>query len=122
MTEKKITYVDALNVAIAIEGLDKEVADKLVALKNSIEKKSANKKPSKAQAENVALCEKVVAVLATFPEGATATEIAKASDELKDFSNQKITGLLKILRDNGTVVRETVGRKSVFKLAVADAE
>lgn len=122
MTEKKITYVDALNVAIAIEGLDKEVADKLVALKNSIEKKSANKKPSKAQAENVALCEKVVAVLAEMPEGATATEIAKASDELKDFSNQKITGLLKILRDNGTVVRETVGRKSVFKLAVADAE
>jgi len=118
--EKKITYVDALNVAIGFEGMDKEVVEKLTALKNSIEKKSANRKPTKAQNENKALCDEIVAVLANLPEGATATEIAKASDALKDFSNQKISGLLKILRENGSVVRDTVGRKSIFKLAVAD--
>lgn len=119
--EKKMTYVDALNVAIAIEGLDKEVAEKLTALKASLEKKSANKKPSKTQVENEKYIGEVLTVLENIEKG-TASEIAKASDVLKDFSNQKVASLLKILCDREMVERTVEGRKAIFKLKVADAE
>ena len=122
MADKKMTYVDALNVAIAIEGLDAEVVEKLTALKGSIEKKSTNRKPTKNQVENATLCDKVVEVLAQMPEGGTASEIIKGSAELNDLSTPKMTALLKMLTETGTVERETVGRKAVYKLAIVPDE
>ena len=124
MAEKKITYSEALDVAIAIEGLDKEVVDKLVALKASIEKKSTNRKPSKNQVENEGLCVKVLAVLADMAEGAVASDIIKASDEFNGMSTPKMTALLKKLVEDGKATREEIGRKAIYKIATVaeDAE
>ena len=47
----------------------------------------------------------------------TVTEIQKADEELAELSNQKVTSLLKALIEEGTVVKATEGRKSVFSLA-----
>lgn len=47
----------------------------------------------------------------------TVTEIQKADEELSELSNQKVTSLLKALIEDGSVVKATEGRKSVFSLA-----
>ena len=46
----------------------------------------------------------------------TVTEIQKADEELSELSNQKVTSLLKALIEDGSVVKATEGRKSVFSL------
>lgn len=119
--EKKMTYVEALNVVLNGGEVTEEVAEKLTALKKSLEKKSANKKPTKAQVENEKYIGEILTVLETIEKG-TASEIAKASDVLKDFSNQKVTSLLKILCEREMVERFTEGRKAIFKLKVADVD
>ena len=119
--EKKMTYVEALAVVLNDGEVTDEVKEKLTALKKSIEKKSANKKPSKNQVENEKYIGEILAVLEGIEKG-TASEIAKASDVLKDFSNQKVTSLLKILCDREMVERVVEGRKAIFKLKVADVD
>lgn len=119
--EKKMTYVEALNVVLNGGEVTEEVAEKLTALKKSLEKKSANKKPTKAQVENEKYIGEILTVLETIEKG-TASEIAKASDVLKDFSNQKVTSLLKILCEREMVERFTEGRKAIFKLKVTDVD
>lgn len=119
--EKKMTYVEALAVVLNGGEVTDEVKEKLTALKKSIEKKSANKKPSKNQVENEKYIGEILAVLEGIEKG-TASEIAKASDVLKDFSNQKVTSLLKILCDREMVERVVEGRKAIFKLKVADVD
>ena len=119
--EKKMTYVEALAVVLNDGEVTDEVKEKLTALKKSLEKKSANKKPSKNQVENEKYIGEILAVLEGIEKG-TASEIAKASDVLKDFSNQKVTSLLKILCDREMVERVVEGRKAIFKLKVADVD
>lgn len=81
-------------------------------------KKSANKKPTKAQTENLALMDKVVEVLAEFPNGATASEVLKASADFEGMTNQKISALLKKCVEVGTVVKTKEKKKSIFSVAV----
>lgn len=119
--EKKMTYVEALAVVLNDGEVTDEVKEKLTALKKSLEKKSANKKPSKNQVENEKYIGEILAVLEGIEKG-TASEIAKASDVLKDFSNQKVTSLLKILCDREMVERVVEGRKAIFKLKIADVD
>lgn len=114
MADTKITYSEALAKAIAFEGMDAEVVAKLTALKASLEKKSANRKPTKEQKENEGIKEILVASLA---EGkGTATEIAKRNEATADLSNQKVASLLKQLVEAGKVAKATEGRKSIFSL------
>jgi len=115
MADTKITYSEALAQAIAFEGMNDEVVEKLKALKASLEKKSANRKPTKEQKENEGI--KAV-LLESLVEGkGTATEIAKRNEATADLSNQKVASLLKQLIEAGKVVKVTEGRKSIFSLA-----
>lgn len=82
-----------------------------------LDKKSANKKPTKAQTENLILMDKVVEVLAEFPNGATASEVLKASTDFEGMSNQKISALLKKCVEVGTVVKTVDKKKSIFSVA-----
>ena len=119
--EKKMTYVEALTVVLNDGEVTDVVKERLTALKKSIEKKSANKKPSKNQVENEKYIDEILYVLEGIEKG-TASEIAKASDVLRDFSSQKVTSLLKILCDRKLVERVVEGRKAIFKLKVADVD
>jgi len=80
----------------------------------AIEKKAANKKPTKTQAENVALKERIAAVLTA--EGQTVTEIltALATDGL---SNQKVSSMLKQMEQDGIAVKTIDKRRSLYALA-----
>ena len=52
----------------------------------------------------------------------TMTEIQSAREELKALSNQKISALVKQLKDNGEVVKTVEKGKSLFSLAESEVE
>lgn len=80
-----------------------------------LDKKSASKKVTEAQEANEALKEVVLNVLTT--EGATVTDIMGRDEALKGLSNQKVSAILRMLKDEGKVVKDVNGKKSVFRLA-----
>ena len=80
-------------------------------------KKSSSKKPTKAQEENEVIKTKIVEVLGSFENGATASEVLGADSAFTGMSNQKISALLKQLVEAGTVVKTIDKKKSIFSVA-----
>ena len=117
---EKMTNVKALAYVIDnfSEDIPADVAEKLTAIKTSFEKKSANRKPTKAQEENAEIKETILAVL-TF-EGATVTEIQGKDEALGALSNQRVSALLRQLIADGKVVKTTDKKKALFALAKAE--
>lgn len=105
----KMTYVNALDVAINAVADNAEVAEKLTALRAQIAKKnSAERKPTKTQVANDALKGQIVDALI---EPATASEVA----EKFGISNQKASALLTAMVKDGIVERTVEKRKAYFK-------
>lgn len=124
MEKNKITQKEYFNaLAKVVKGEPVEIpAEELVAFIDSrvalLNKKSTTKKSAKDTEENIALRNEVARVLTN--EGATATEISKKSDMLKDLSTSKMSALLKVLVEEGRVFKYTDGKKSLFKLPATD--
>ena len=117
--EKKITKVDRFNQLMALDEV-KANADLMAFCEHEIDllqKKSSSKKPTKAQEENEVLKGKIVEVLGTFENGATVSEILGASEDFSGMSNQKISALVRQLVLDGTVVKTTDKKKSIFSVA-----
>lgn len=112
---KKMTYVDALNVAIGLtEG---EVKEKLTALRDATAKRnSADRKPTKTQTANEGIKAEILELLADGT-ARTVTEIMAEVPSLADASNQKAASLVRQLKDSGAIVREEIKRKAYFKIA-----
>lgn len=112
---KKMTYVDALNVAIELtEG---EVKEKLTALRDATAKRnSADRKPTKTQTANEGIKAEILELLADGT-ARTVTEIMAEVPSLADASNQKAASLVRQLKDSGAIVREEIKRKAYFKIA-----
>ena len=108
-----MTYVDALNVAIANLS-DAEAVEKLSALRDQyVKRASAERKPTAKQTENAGI--KVSLVEAMEPDALyTAGDIAKLIDGL---TVQRASALLTQLVHAGVVVKTTDKRKSFYSLA-----
>lgn len=125
MTEKKITYVQALDVVLDGGDMTQEVIDKLCALRETLAKKSASKssaagKPSKAAIENEALGAEVLDWFEANPEAkVTATMLSHEIEALSTLSNQKITRVLKGLYDAKRIGKVIEKRVSYY---VADPD
>ena len=80
-----------------------------------------NKKKSNTltatQKENENIKTSIVAELARIATPVTISDLQAQSEILKDFSNQKISALLKQLVDNKQVVKVTDKKKSYFSIA-----
>ena len=123
MAEKKITKKMVVEMMLADE---KIVANEVFKayLENEkalLEKKRDNKKATKTQTENVGIKALILEVLAE-KSGVTITEIQSAREELKALSNQKISALVKQLKDNGEVVKTVEKGKSLFSLAESEVD
>ncbi len=117
--EKKITKVDRFNQLMALDEV-KANADLMAFCEHEIEllqKKSASKKPSKKNEENEVLKTKIVEVLGTFENGATVSEIRATGGDFTGMSNQKISALVRQLVLDGTVVKTTDKKNSIFSVA-----
>ena len=113
MTEK-MTNSKALAFVLGMEGIPSDVREKLVNIKASIDKKnSAERKPTATQTENVGLKS---AILGGMESGKAYTigDLMKAIPELADLTNQRVSALVRQLKDDGLVVREEIKRKAYF--------
>ena len=121
--EKKITKKEMFAMVkevVLASGSAK--ADEMVAfIDHEVEllaKKSASKskKETANDLENAHLMGVILETLADAKGGMTVTEIMKSNSELANFSNQKISALMRKLIDNGEVVKVTDKGKSLFSL------
>lgn len=113
MTDK-MTNSKALAFVLGMEGIPTDVREKLVNIKASIDKKnSAERKPTATQTENVGLKS---AILGGMESGKAYTigDLMKAIPELADLTNQRVSALVRQLKDDGLVVREEIKRKAYF--------
>ena len=115
----KITNVMALNYVIENleEELPEDVFEKLNAMKASYEKKSTNKKPTEKQKENEGLKNTILEVLTYEDKPLTVTQVQKANEKLSEFSNQKISSLIRQLVKAGKVERIEEKKIAYFQVA-----
>ena len=114
--EKKITKKEMF---AQIREVVADNADMVTFIDHEIEllsKKSGSKKPTAIQIANEGLKATILTVL-EGSEGMTASEVLAGSDEFAGLSNQKITALLRQLVLDGSVIKVTDGKKTLFKLA-----
>ena len=81
-----------------------------------LEKKSGSKSMTKTQKENEVLVEQVYDAMVGLDKAMTVTELMTV--EGLDFSNQKLSALLKKLVEGGRVAKTVEGKKSLFKAIV----
>lgn len=101
--------------------LDKEKKDEMIKFIDHevelLEKKHSKSGQSKTQKENLKIMEKIMAALAEVGKPVTITELQNANTEMAEFSNQKLSALLKKLVDGGRVVKTQEKKKSYFSVA-----
>lgn len=114
---KKMSY----NVALteAIEGrLSAEGAERLTALREQLAKRNSTKsgKPTKAQIANAEIGE---AVIAAMESGASYTiaDVRSIVPALAEANPQKVSPILRKLRDAGRLTEATVKGKKVYSIA-----
>ena len=120
---QKMTNLIAMNYVIENFGTEipGDVLEKLTNMRDSLVKKSATRsKASKANAElNAQIGEIIVSVLASAEEPMTVTEINKADESLYEYSNQKLSAVLRGLVADERVVKAQAEKpkRTVFSLA-----
>lgn len=135
MANTKMTQVSALELAVKVitnvmNGVDtdlasSELSEAVVKLSGMAEKLAEKRStPSKADkeksAEHKAIADEIILVLSTeetVTNGMTVSEMQKASDKLAEYSNQKISAILRKMVDNGTIVKTVDKKKSYFSIA-----
>lgn len=116
----KMTYVKALEMAIACESLPDEVREKLSALKEQQEKRnSAEKKPTAKQTENESLKELILEVITNAGKAVTISELQTMNEQLNPtvISNQRVASLVRLMVNDNKLIRFVEKRKAYFKIA-----
>ena len=121
MENKKMTKKETINLLIDVLMGNKEVEDMqifvdfLIHERELLEKKSSNSGQTKTQKENETIKEKIVETLKGLDKYATITEIQEANAELGEYSNQKISAILKQLVDSQVIDKMIDKKKAYFK-------
>ena len=119
MTNKKITKRDRFNALLSIPAVQAD-PDMVAFIEHELEllakKNSSEKKPTAQQVANEAIKQAIVDGMER-DHLYTITEIQKNVPECAELSNQKITALVRQLKEDGVVVKTEDKRKSYFSLA-----
>ena len=78
-------------------------------------KNASEKKPTAVQVANEGLKQTIMDVLNENGGLMTVTDIQKSCEELAELSNQKVSALIRQLKDDGKVEKIEDKRKSYFK-------
>lgn len=124
MTNNKLTNKKALEIAIKaidVSGFSTndfktdEIIEKLEKMLAQVEKKSGGeKKPTARQEENKKLEKIVLDYLTIQTESKTVTDIMKEIPELNEMTNQRVSYLVKSLKDDGLIDKEIKKGRSYF--------
>ena len=79
--------------------------------------KKTSTKSTKVNEEQVALMEKIVNALNEIDRSVTISELQKENAEMAEYSNQKLSAMLKKLVDNKQVTKMVDKKKSYFTTA-----
>ncbi len=125
--EKKMTKKEWFAVlAQVVEGSEMENKEGALAFISHevelLEKKSAKSGQTKTQKENEEILVKILVALEEVGKAVTITELQAASAEMAQYSNQKLSALLKKLVEGGEVVKTTEKKKSYFAVAETETE
>ncbi len=113
---EKMTNVKALYFVLNnYEEMPEDVRLKLEGMVATLEKKSANRKPTKVQEQNNELKDAILANLTSEPK--TVSEIIAIVPELAGMNTQKVTPLMYQLEGEGKVTKVADKKKSLFCLA-----
>ena len=82
-----------------------------------LNKKASASGQTKTQAENEKIKVVIAEELTKLARAVTISELQKESTELENFSNQKLSALLKQMVESGTVTRVVDKKKTMFKIA-----
>lgn len=118
---EKMTNVKALEVVLNGGEITPEVREKLEKMKAQfIKKNGAERKPTANQTENAGL---KIDILDGMESGKayTITDLMKAIPSLADLSNQRVSAIVRQMKDEGLVTRTEEKRKAYFtKVEVED--
>ena len=117
---EKMTNAKALGYVITTFGaeLPADVMEKLEKMKAQVEKKnSAERKPTATQKENETYKTAILDYLIEVDTAKTIGEIMKGCEEVADLTNQRVSALVRQLKDAGLVTREEIKRKAYFSIA-----
>lgn len=113
----KMTNAMALEIAIATVDNAEAKAKLEKMLAQTLKKNSAERKPTATQTENMGLKDAILAFM-EVGQKYTVTDIMKGCAEVEGLSNQRVSALVRQLKDEGSLVREEIKRKAYFSLAV----
>lgn len=117
---EKMTNVKAINYVLGNCEVPADVKEKLEKMREQfVKKNSAERKPTANQTENVGFKADILAYLATVDK-ATITDLMKNVASLADLSNQRVSAIVRQLKDSGEVVREEIKRKAYFSVPTAE--
>lgn len=111
---EKMTNSKALAFVLANAELPTDVREKIENIKASIDKKnSAERKPTATQVENADFKN---AILDGMESGKAYTigDLMKAIPEIAELTNQRVSAIVRQLKDDGLVTREEIKRKAYF--------
>ena len=118
MAEKKITKRESFTeIKGILEELGKERLAKVMEheLELLAKKNSADKKPTAVQIANDGIKSVILEVLVANGDKMTISEMQKANAELGELSNQRISALVRQLKEDGKIERIEDKRKAYFK-------
>ena len=118
---KKLTNVLALEMVLAMEEVksNQELVEKLTKMKEQFEKKNnsgTGKKLTKTQIENEEIKAQILEVLTSEPKA--IKELQAENESLAEYTNQKLSALLKQLVGENKVERVEEKRVAKFKKVV----
>lgn len=114
---EKMTNKMALNFVLTNCDLPADVREKMEKMLAQVEKKSsAERKPTATQVANDGY---KVAILSAMEDDRlyTITELIKEVPEISDLSNQRVSAIVRQMKDAGEVVRVEDKRKAYFRKA-----
>lgn len=81
-----------------------------------LKKKSSAGTQTKTQKENLETMEKIISALTEVGKPVTISELQTEKPEMAEYSNQKLSALLKKLVDSGRVTKTQEKKKSYFSI------
>ena len=119
---KKLTNVLALEMVLAMEEVksNQELVEKLTKMKEQFEKKNnsstGSRKLTKTQIENEEIKAQILEVMTSEPKA--IKELQAENESLAEYTNQKLSALLKQLVGENKVERVEEKRTAKFKKVV----
>ena len=115
---KKMTIVEMYGVIVekAKGVLSAEEIKFLEERAELVAKKNENRKPAKAQEENDGFKTAIVNGMESG-KAYTITDLIKSIPEISDLTNQRVSALVRQLKDDGLVIRKEEKGKAYFSLA-----